>query len=299
MNLSLDSARSFAGRLYDAFLVLAVYSNIWVAAAIASLVPFVQTTLGLGLDWRPIALIFASALVPYLLDRLIDAYVQKIPDQRAQIFFRRPAPLALFAIASLATATLIYRAPAQVQLVCLGGLVPLLYGLPLFPGRDQDGPRWYRLKDIPGSKAWIVCSTITYAVVAVPLAYASQPFTPAVASVALFLLVFIGSNSHVFDIRDIQSDRRKGVMTMPVLLGTWRTRWVLTALNLGMLGLLILVRCRACVGPALIIVLPATAVTLVYIWLVNPRTPRNVYNIWVDGALFLPLALLVSVRLSI
>ncbi len=299
MDLSLQPHRSFQGRLYDAFLLLAVYSNLWVAAAIASLVPFVQMTLGLALDWRPIALIFASALVPYLLDRLVDAYGQRIPDWRAQAFFRQPVSLALFAIASLMTATLIYSAPSQVQVVCLGGLVPLLYGLPLFPGRSQDGARWYRLKDIPGSKAWIVCGTITYALLAVPLAYANESVSPAVVAVALFLLAFIGSNSHVFDIRDIQSDRRNGVMTMPVLLGTWNTRWMLTALNLAMLGGLVLIQWQGREGPALSVVFPATAVTVAYVWLINPRTPRNIYNVWVDGALFLPLVLSIGNRLSI
>ncbi|MEO0409041.1 MAG: prenyltransferase, partial [Cyanobacteria bacterium P01_A01_bin.135] len=159
--------------LYRAFLLL-VYSNLWVATAIASLVPFVQLTLGLALDWRPVALIFASALVPYLLDRVVDVYVQEIPDQRAQAFFKQPTSLLLLTLAAMVTAGLIYVAPAAVQWVSLGGLVPLLYGLPLFPGSNRDKLRWYRLKDIPGSKAWIVCCVITYALVAVPMAYAGR-----------------------------------------------------------------------------------------------------------------------------
>ncbi|MGF1536874.1 MAG: UbiA family prenyltransferase [Elainellaceae cyanobacterium] len=291
MDLSLQSDRPLKQRLYDTFLVVLIYSNIWVSAAIASLVPFVQLTLGLAPDWRPTALIFTSALVPYLLDRLVDAYVQKIPDQKAQAFFKQPGSLLLFAIASTATAILIWTAPPQVQLVCLGGLVPLLYGLPLFPLRHQGSWRWCRLKDIPGSKAWIVCGTITYAVVTVPLAYANQGINSSAALVGLFLLVFIGSNSHVFDIRDIESDQRKGVMTMPVLLGAWRTRWVLTALNLGLLGLLIGVRWQGGLGPDLKIAIPAVGVTLAYIWQIAPDTPRNVYSIWIDGVLFLPLFL--------
>lgn len=295
--------------LYRAFLLL-VYSNLWVAAAIASLVPFVQLTLGLALDWRPVALIFTSALVPYLLDRVVDVYVQEIPDQRAQAFFQQPSSLLLLAGAAMVTAGLIYAAPTAVQRVSLGGLVPLLYGLPLFPGfgvhRNSDGERddsdcsdgerhhglrWYRLKDIPGSKAWIVCGVITYALVAVPMAYGGRSPSASTWTLSLFLLVFLGSNSHVFDIRDIESDQKKGVKTMPVLLGVTPTRWLWTGLNLGMVLVLVGIAGRGGPTPPLMVVLPCMAATVSYLWWVTADTPRNRYNIWIDGALFLPLIL--------
>ena len=42
-------------------------------------------------------------------------------------------------------------------------------------------------KDIPASKAWIVSGTITYALMAVPLAYANASFTLS-AGVTTFLI---------------------------------------------------------------------------------------------------------------
>ncbi|NJL87422.1 MAG: UbiA family prenyltransferase [Leptolyngbyaceae cyanobacterium SM1_1_3] len=296
MNLSLWRDRFSRRSLYTVFLNLFIYANVWVAGAIASLVFFVQRTLELGYFLSPVLLIFVAALIPYNLDRVIDTYVQEIPDQKAQAFFRQSGVAVILGLLSLSLAVLIYRAPTAVQWVCLGGLVPLIYGIPLWPWHHQSGWRWYRLKDIPGAKAWIVAGTITYAVVAVPLAYAGQGLNLTSGIMSLFLLVFVGSNSHVFDIRDIESDRQQGVLTMPVLWGVSNTRLFWTAANLFMLFILIGGRWQHLQFPALVVTVPSLLLTLTYLWQVNPCTRRNTYHIWVDGTLFLPALLSLAVR---
>jgi len=190
-----------------------IYPSIWVAGGLASLGIFTQKILELGDNWQAIALIFVSALIPYNLDRIIDSYVQEIPEAKAQLFFRKPYIFVLLFSAIATTALLLYYAPVQVRYVSCAGIVPLVYGTPLFPWKSKSGLQWYRLKDIPGSKAWIVGITLTYAVIALPLAYAGRNFDIVAAFTTLFMFVFIVSNSHVFDIRDIESDRKKGVVT--------------------------------------------------------------------------------------
>lgn len=277
--------------LYERFLLILIYPSIWVSAGIASGVFFTQDTLSLPADWRPAALIFAAALLPYNLDRIIDSYVQRVPDEKAQSYFRNPGILLLLMVASFVTGILLYKAPPQVRLVSCGGVVPLLYGIPLLPLRRGKSIQWYRLKDIPGTKAWTVCCTLTYAVVAVPLAYADAAFDWAAALLTLFLLVFIGSNSHMFDVRDVDSDQKKGVLTMPLIAGVRGTRAIWTILNLVMLLLLGWGFLTGLPVPAPGVVVPATLVTFVYIWTLGTKTPRNVYNIWIDGCLFLPALL--------
>lgn len=276
--------------LSDRFLEIFIYSNILVAGGIASLVFFTQDTLSLPIDWQPVALIFAAALLPYTLDRILDSYVQEIPDKKVQSYFRHPGILLLLLVSVFATGILLYKAPLQVRLVSCGGLVPLIYGIPLLPLRRDKQFQWFRLKDIPGIKAWIVCGTLTYAVVAVPLAYAAAPFNLAAALLTMFLLVFIGSNSHIFDVRDVNSDREKGVLTMPVIIGLSGTRLIWTSLNL-MILLLFWSVADVLPVPQLGVVVPATIVTLIYIWTLDTKTPRNVYNILIDGLLFLPALL--------
>lgn len=288
---SAQTPLSQENQFYQRFLQFIIYPSLWVAAAIASLVYFVQVTLDLGVAWQPIALVFLAAVLPYNLDRIADSYVQIIPDPHTQSFFRRPSILFILLGAAVGTGILLYLSPPAVRWVSVAGLLPLIYGIPLFPTWQDHQVRWYRIKDIPGIKAWIVCGVITYAVVAVPLAYSGQPFDLSVVLTALFLLTFVGSNSHMFDVRDLASDRQKGVRTMPLLLGIQGTRVVWTVLNslafvLVTWGWIIGLRV-----PGPVIVLPATLLTLAYVWTLNSHVSRDIYNIWIDGILFLPALL--------
>ncbi len=274
--------------LYDRFVRLIIYPSVWVSAAIASLGIFAQILIGLEFDWKPIALIFATGLIPYNLDRIFDSYVQEIPEAEAQSFFRQPYIFILLIAAIIATAVLLYDAPLIVRYVSCAGIVPLLYGTPLFPWRRNSQIRWYRLKDIPGSKAWIVGGTLTYAAVALPLAYAGRQFDMVATLTTLFTFVFIVSNSHTFDLRDIESDRKKGVTTLPLMVGVRGTRIVLTILNV----LMLLVMFAAWktntfdYHPAIVL---STEITIGYIWIVKPEMSRSLYNIWIDGVLFVPI----------
>lgn len=287
-SLSQNQHWAIAPALYRLFLVAFVYPSIWVAAGIASLVVFVQDALGLDFQWAPVLLIFAAALIPYNLDRIADAYVQTIPDQRAQAYFQRGWGWLVLAIALIVTASLLYHAPRSVLMVSLGGLVPLIYGLPLFPWWQNQHIHWFRLKDIPASKAWIVAGTITYALIAVPLAYAGAPFTLSAGLTSFFLLIFIGTNSHLFDVRDLDSDRKAGVLTLPRLIGVPGNRWTWLALNLLALVVVGWGWAHQLAVPPPEVVIPCVGINIMALWLIQPDTPRNLYSIGIDGYLFLP-----------
>ena len=277
--------------LYQRFLEILIYPSIWTAAGVASLTYFVQETLGLPHDWRAVALIFATALLFYNLDRLLDSSIQPIPDAKAQSFVLHPGFKLFLLVTALVVGILLYQAPATVRLVSCGGFLPLIYGMPLLPWVREGNWRWYRIKDIPGAKAWIVAVIITYALVAVPLAYAGVMFEESAALIALFLLIFTGTNSHLFDVRDLDSDREKGVLTWPLMLGVRGNRLIWTGLNLSLFAFLGWFWTTGLNYPALEVFLPVLALDLVLIWLLSPDTPRNVYNIGLDGCLFLPLLL--------
>ena len=277
--------------LYQCFLEILIYPSIWTAAGVASLTYFVQETLDLPHDWRAVALIFATALLFYNLDRLLDSYIQPIPDPKAQSYASHPSFKLLLLVAALVVGFLLYQAPSQVRLVSCGGLFPLIYGIPLLPWARGQNWRWYRLKDVPGAKAWIVAGIVTYALVAVPLAYAGGVFEQSAALITIFLLIFTGTNSHLFDVRDLKSDREKGVLTLPLIVGVKGNRLIWTGLNLS---LLVFLSCFWATGlkiPSLEVILPVLVTNLVFIWVLNPETPRNTYNIALDGCLFLPILL--------
>ena len=292
MSLSSQQQQLTLGQsLYQSFLKLLIYPSLWVSAAVASLTYFTQETLGLDHDWQPLIFIFFAALIPYNLDRILDSYVQTIPDPQAQSYFRHRGIFLLPVVAAVGLAILLYYAPPAVRLVSCGGIAPLIYGLPLLPLGRGKKRRWYRLKDIPGTKAWIVALIVTYAVVAVPLAYAGvSPDLPAFLT-ALFLLVLTGTNSHLFDLRDVQSDRQKGVLTLPLIVGIKGTRIIWTFLNLSLLLLLSRFWIAGITTPAIYIIAPVICVNLAWIWLLDRDTPRNIYSIGLDGCLFLPALL--------
>lgn len=280
--------RAVAEKAYRLSLCVLVYPSIWVAAGLASLVIFVQYTLGLTFQWPPVVLIFTSALIPYNLDRIADSYLQKIPDEKAQVYFQRGWGWLVLIIATLATVILLHSATHAVLMVSLGGLVTLIYGLPLLPWWHDHHIRWLRLKDIPASKAWIVAGIITYALIAVPLAYAGAPFTLSAGVTSFFLLIFIGTNSHLFDVRDLESDRQAGVLTLPLLVGVSRNRQIWSALNVLAL---IVVSCGWVYQlsvPLLEIVAPCIGANLIALWLIQPNTPRALYNVCLEGYLFIP-----------
>ena len=274
--------------LYDRFLQLVIYPSIWVALAISSLGIFTQEILQLGSNLQAIALIFFTALIPYNLDRIFDSYVQKIPDTKAQLFFRQPCIWVLLVFAIAATAILLYNAPYEVRYVSIAGIIPLLYGTPLFPWKNKSEWQWYRLKDIPGSKAWIVGSILTYAVIVLPLAYAKAEFDLIAVLTTVFMFVFIVTNSHTFDIRDVISDLEKGVITLPIMAGIRGTKIILTAMNLLMLITIIgaWLTNTMTYHPEMIL---ATITNLIYIWAVNTDTPRWIYSICIEGLLFIPI----------
>ncbi|MDJ0636022.1 MAG: prenyltransferase [Xenococcaceae cyanobacterium MO_188.B29] len=285
----LEQSRFFLSRwLYDRFLQLIIYPSIWVAAAIASLGIFTQEILQLESNWQAIALIFFTALIPYNLDRIFDSYVQEIPDTKAQLFFRQPCIWVLLLTAIIATAILLYDAPSSVRYVSIAGIIPLLYGTPLFPLKNQSRWQWYRLKDLPGSKAWIVGSILTYAVIALPMAYVGAKYDVVAALTTLFMFVFIVTNSHIFDIRDLESDRHKGVVTLPIIAGIRGTKTILTVMNILMLLTIIGAGSADIMTyhPEIII---ATAINLIYIRKVNTDTPRWVYSILIEACLFVPI----------
>lgn len=289
MTLDRGESRTAVSKwLYNCFLNLFIYPSIWVAGGITSLGMFTQKVLELENNWQPIALIFVTALIPYNLDRIFDSYVQKIPEAKAQLFFRKPYIFVLLFSAIIATALLLYDAPIRVRYVSCAGIVPLLYGTPLFPWKSKSGLQWYRLKDIPGSKAWIVGCTLTYAVIALPLAYAGANFDTAAALTTLFMFVFIVSNSHVFDIRDVESDCKKGVVTLPIMVGVKGTKIILTIMNFLMLLIIIGAWITNTMNfyPEMIL---AVAVNISYIWALNAETPRSTYSIWIEGCLFVPI----------
>lgn len=302
----LRTAAELADRGYLAFLEIFVYSSVWTAAALSSMVLFVGHTVGLAARpdaalLAPAFTLFASCLFIYNFDHVIDARVEGIPDDHAEAYFQRLDVLVLLVASAIATGLMVGHAPRPAQWV-FGGYVTvgLLYGLPVFPLRSGGAWTWLRLKDIPGVKSWLVGAAVTLGVTGLPAAWNGLALDRTLWFTAVFVFAYTATNAHMFDVRDVVKDRETGVATLPVTISVRGTKMALVALNLVMILMMLygwteaealpvaefaIVQPSSLVHPELA---ACAAITVLYVLLLSPKTPRQTYAIAVDGCLFVP-----------
>jgi REP element-mobilizing transposase RayT len=106
----------------------------------------------------------------------------------------------------------------------------------------------------------------------VPLAYANAGFTLSAGLTTFFLLIFVGTNSHLFDVRDLKSDRQADMLTLPRLLGVDRHRQFWFALNGLALVAVAWGWTRSLAVPSPEIAIPCVVVNLLTLrWIVMPN----------------------------
>jgi 4-hydroxybenzoate polyprenyltransferase len=291
-------ALPLSDRLFGLFLRVFVYSSIWVAGGLASLALYTDHVLGLNAGWMPVWLIFVSGLFVYNLDHMADARVQEIPDDVAQRYFTHPMVGLLLIGSGLLTGHALWGAPPAARVVfAIYVSVGLLYGLPVIPVPRRAGTRWARLKEIPLLKGFLVGATIAFAAIFVPLAWVGGAFDTAAQSAFLFVFVFASSACQMFDVRDLDSDARAGLRTLPLTLGIPHTKRAVMALNLFVLCLAMWGWADGLTAPHPEVII-SLAVTVLYVMLVSVRTPRLVYGVAIDGCMYLP-AMLVTAHVAL
>jgi len=285
--LTLSSLTQQAG--YRRLQNLVIYSSLWLSAGLASMALFTAHALGLSWNLGPAMLVFASSMFIYNLDHVADAQIEA--GKAASGYFERASVLLLVLCSGVATAVMFAMAPAAARVVFLGYLsVGLVYGIPLLPIVTADGLRWFRLKDIPGAKGWIVAAAITLAVVGLPLAWSGATLGMDGLWVAAFFFTFVASGAHMCDVRDVDDDRASGVRTLPIQAGVAGTKTVLIWMNLGMLCLMMVGALGGVTGPhpefALVV-----AATILYVRYIDEDSPEEAFNIMLDGCFYLPAPL--------
>lgn len=198
-----------------------VFSSLWIAASVAALTAGCTALLGLEPDPGAALLLFCSTLFIYAFDHQLDARAPGAAPSPARAVVLHPASVALTVAAGLATLALVARADLATRLV-FGAYAGsgVLYGLPCIPQRGPSGLRWLRLKDIPYTKGFVVSAAIAIGAVGIPAARASAAIAPLhLAGAGLLAFTLIVINTHLFDVPDLEEDRRCGVRTLASRLG--------------------------------------------------------------------------------
>ncbi|MCO4772054.1 MAG: UbiA family prenyltransferase [Deltaproteobacteria bacterium] len=268
-------------------------SSLWLAASLGSMTLFAGHFLGLEVGAAPAVLVFASSLFIYNLDHAADAENETLSAQE-RAFFRGESLHTLIGCSGLATAILVLAAPPAARLVfCSYLAVGVVYGIPLLPVRGGDGWRLARLKEIPGSKAWITAGALTLATVGLPVAYAGRGLGLDGALLFLFLFTCAASGANICDIRDLEDDRSTGVLTLPIQLGVSGAKVVLAVLN-GVALLVLIGGTLSGASGAHPEVVPIIMGTLMILRWVRSDTNSELFSLVVHGTycLFAPLAML-------
>jgi len=270
----------------------------WVAACVTGLALFSTRALALAPSPIVLSLVFCATLALYNLDGSLDA------PARGQSPARRNAHLVLTAVSGLAAAALLFRLPVPAALfTATGFLAAAAYAVPVAYAGWRRGPP----KTWPGVKAPFVGLAVAVAVVFVPYlstgvsigapagpalgSLGTTPDVPAPLASALWLTLALAlactANALLFDLPDLEEDRREGVPTVAHALGPRAAKRLAGALALasaalGGLGLASLSRGTRFGFVVLGVALLASSQRI------RPGTSRVAVALWVDGALLLP-----------
>lgn len=262
-----------------------VRTHLWVASAVTTLALFACRRLDCEPSLGALAIVFFATLLIYNLDTTLDLRGASTSSFAGDDLSRQQSRAAKLTFGSLIglVAVLATTNWLTVALVVSGAGVCCLYAVPL-------GPRRFTMKALPGAKSLVVGGAVAIAVVTVPVAEQGLGWGRDTWITLGFIATLTTVNATLFDVRDLEHDGRRGLRTLPVVLGLGWTRALLATVLLVNLVLL------SSYDPTLH--LPAwtgLAVFLPLIARLGPRSPRAAYAWLVDGALLLPWLLTLSV----
>lgn len=267
-----------------------IYSNVFIACCAVALA--ISTQLAHGAPWRfdpSLGLIGAATLFVYNLDRVMGTSPEDLVAMSPRHAWSQAKANTLWSLTLLGAAGIAYFG-ALMPLALLWGLVPLgllsvAYSAPVLPLRR----RWYRLKDIPGLKLFLIAWVWAAATVYIPLSVFSAPALdgPLLWALAARTLFIVGITLP-FDLRDLEADREAGVITLPQLLGSRRTCALSCVVVVGAIAMELAQLDNAALRLAWVL---SGAAALALILATARRRHELYYGLGLDGTMLLPALL--------
>jgi len=183
---------------------------------------------------RPMASFFLISFL-YLfamhnLNRFTDRKLQKFNDPLRALFYEKYRwPLLVISALSLALAlTLAFEHGFKPFLLLSGmSIFGIFYPVQVIPKSLISNIRVRGLKEIPGSKTFLVAVAWAFVTTLIPVL--ASPENPDLMTVAvlLFIMLLVFVRSALFDVFEVQGDRIVGKETLPVCIGEQKTLFVL------------------------------------------------------------------------
>jgi 4-hydroxy-3-methylbut-2-enyl diphosphate reductase len=176
------------------------------------------------------------------LNRFTDRKLQKFNDPLRALFYEKYRwPLLIVSALSLALAlTLVFEHGMKPFLLLTGmSIFGVFYSVQVIPKSLIPNIRVRGLKEIPGSKTFLVAVAWAFITTLIP-AWSDSSYPDLMTFVVLlFVLILVFVRSALFDVFEVQGDRIVGKETLPVCIGEKNTLFILHIL-MGVLVLLLL-----------------------------------------------------------
>ncbi len=201
---------------------LILYSSVFVALCAVALVTLSGKLIGVDPEITIYTrFTFFSVIMLYSIHRIMG--IKKVEafehEGRFAVIKKYRYHILVYGIAGLAGALYYFlRFDLQLQkLVILPAGLSLLYVIPFLPGHN-------RLRDVHLVKIFTIAVTWAWVTAFIPLHIAFDEFRWPIVFAFLERALFVFAITIPFDIRDLEVDAHTGVRTLPILLGTKKSK---------------------------------------------------------------------------
>jgi 4-hydroxy-3-methylbut-2-enyl diphosphate reductase len=160
----------------------------------------------------------------HLLNHLTGGEADRYNDPGRANFYRRyKRPLAVMAMAGGAggLGIAIGAGPLPFGLLLVMSLLGLSYNLNILPA-FLSGGRYHRIKDIPGSKTFLIAAAWGLVTAVMPALSENGRIGPDTLAALVWTVGLVFGRTAFFDLLDMQGDRLVGRETLPIVLGAKR-----------------------------------------------------------------------------
>jgi 4-hydroxy-3-methylbut-2-enyl diphosphate reductase len=221
---------------------LLLATNIYVSIAGGALTYTAETLQDSVPDVSHFLVSFLYLFAMHNLNRFTDRKLQKFNDPLRALFYEKYRwPLLIVSALSLALAlTLVFEHGMKPFLLLTGmSIFGVFYSVQVIPKSLIPNIRVRGLKEIPGSKTFLVAVAWAFITTLIP-AWSDSSYPDLMTFVVLlFVLILVFVRSALFDVFEVQGDRIVGKETLPVCIGEKNTLFILHIL-MGVLVLLLL-----------------------------------------------------------
>ncbi|MDX2434719.1 MAG: 4-hydroxy-3-methylbut-2-enyl diphosphate reductase [Desulfobacterales bacterium] len=229
--------------VFKKLLWLLLATNIYVGFAGSALTYTAETLQNNVPEISHLLVSFLYLFAMHNLNRFTDRKLQKFNDPLRAIFYEKYRwPLLVTSALSLALAlTLVFEHGIKPFFLLTGmSIFGILYSVQVIPKSLIPNISVRGLKEIPGSKTFLVAVAWAFVTTLIPAWSDSHNLDLSTIVVLLFVLLLVFVRNALFDVFEVQGDRIVGKETLPVCIGKEKTLLVLNIIMMFLLVLLLL-----------------------------------------------------------